>query len=292
MAEKNEVNFDQVCRIIQQKSLSGFILCDSLFVDEIVVPAHSHEQAHVTLFLEGACHETYLGKTRTLTPLSVAYFHPGESHALQVVDGPFRSFDIELNSEWLGRLLEHPIAPTALLDAQNRSIAQLAARLYGEFKEMDEVSRLAIEGLALEILAGLARASERVRTKRAPHWLGPVVEMIHDEFARSITLTELAGAAGVHPSHLAQVFREQYRCTPGEFVRRLRVERAIQRMVEPDASLSDIALAVGFSDQSHFSRVFKRATGMTPAQFRRSNLYPNSIQNTRDPYKTPTGGPA
>lgn len=290
MAAKSEINFDQVCRIVQQQSLSGFILCDSLFVNEIVVPVHSHEQAHVTLFLAGACHETYLGKTRTLTPLSVTYFHPGESHSLQVVGGPFRSFDIELSDDWVNRFLERPIAPTALLDAQNQSIAQLTARLYSEFKEMDEVSPLAIEGLALEILAGLARSSASVRTKRTPRWLGQVIELIHDEFARSLTLTELASAAGVHPSHLAQVFREHYRCTPGEFIRRVRVERAIQQMADPGASLADIALAAGFSDQSHFSRVFKRATGMTPARFRQRNLDPNSVQNTRDLSKPAPGG--
>src|SRR5262249_3361532 len=170
MAAKGETNFDQICRVVRQEKLPGFALCDSYFVDEIVVPAHSHDQTHLTLILKGACYETYLGRTRALEPLTVTYFHPGESHSLRVLSRNFRTFDIELNDDWLDRLLERPIAPTALLDAQSNSIAWLTTRLYQEFKEMDDVSGLAMEGLVLESLAALARASTRVKAKRAPHW--------------------------------------------------------------------------------------------------------------------------
>lgn len=286
MTARRQTNLDQICRIVRRQKLSGFALCDSYFVDEVVVPAHSHDQTHITLILKGACYETYLGKTRTLEPLIVTYFHPGESHALRVLNRNFRTFDIELNDDWLGRLLERPIAPAALVDNQNNSIAWLTTRLYQEFKEMDDVSGLAMEGLVLEMLAALARASKPVKTKRSPRWLRRVVETVQDEFARPLTLSELAKTAGVHPSHLAQVFREHYRCALGEFIRRIRVERAIEQMADPDASLSDISLATGFSDQSHFSRVFKRVTGMTPAQYRRLNLNTTPVQNTRESSKT------
>ncbi len=286
MADKDDINPAQLCRIVQRQSASGFTLCDSFFTREVVVPAHSHDEAHVTLVLQGACHETYLRQTHTLEPLTVTYFHPGESHTLNVLDGNFRTFDIELNDAWLDRLLERPIAPNALLGSRNHSISRLATRLYQEFREMDEVSGLAMEGLALEILADLSRSSRQSRTKRAPRWLALAVETIRDEFARTITLPELAQSAGVHPAHLAEVFRQHYQCTPGEYLRRVRVERAIELMAEPEAALAEIALAVGFSDQSHFSRVFKRATGMTPARFRRLNFDPHPVPGARESFKT------
>jgi AraC family transcriptional regulator len=73
---------------------------------------------------------------------------------------------------------------------------------------------------------------------------------------------------GVHPVYLASEFRKHFGCTIGEYVRKLRVEFACRRISESDSPLSDIAIAAGFSHQSHFSRTFKAVTGMTPAGYR------------------------
>ncbi|MGH9838293.1 MAG: helix-turn-helix domain-containing protein [Blastocatellia bacterium] len=257
MAGKSESNPEQSIWTIERRRVSDFILTESACVKETVVPAHSHGESHVTVVLEGVCRETYLGRTRELAPMTVIYTTPGEPHSIRLFGDRFRTFDLELNNDWMARLLERPIAPTALLDAQSGLIAWLAARLYKEFRLMDELSPLAIEGLALEMMADLARSATRAGTKKAPHWLRQVVELIHDEFARSIPLSELATTAGVHPSHLAEVFRERYHCTPGEFIRQTRIKAAIRQMADPDLPLAGISLATGFSDQSHFSRVFK-----------------------------------
>lgn len=286
MADKGEIDSEQFFRLVQQTALPGFTLTESVSKKDFTVPAHLHEETHITLMLEGNCQETYMGRARELAPLKALYFHPGESHSLRVFDEPIRTFDIELDSHWLDRLLERPVAPTALLDTESHSISWLVARLYKEFKEADDVSQLAMEGLALEMLADLARASRQVKTKREPRWLHRVVEIVRDEFARPLALSELARTVDVHPTHLAEVFRQHYQCTLGEFIRRTRVEQAIRQMADHRASLADISLAAGFSDQSHFSRVFKRITGMTPAQFRHLHFSTNPVQNTRESCKT------
>jgi len=72
----------------------------------------------------------------------------------------------------------------------------------------------------------------------------------------------------VHASHLARVFRKFKGCTIGDYVRGLRVQHASRRISDSEDSLADIALAAGFSDQSHLSRTFKQHTGMQPRQFR------------------------
>jgi AraC family transcriptional regulator len=72
----------------------------------------------------------------------------------------------------------------------------------------------------------------------------------------------------VHRGHLARMFRRYYRTTPGEYVRRLRVERACQELKRTNRPLADVAAALGFFDQSHFSGVFRRHTGLTPREYR------------------------
>jgi AraC-like DNA-binding protein len=68
---------------------------------------------------------------------------------------------------------------------------------------------------------------------------------------------------------LARAFRRRYHCTMGDYVRRQRIERAKQQLRNSRARLAEIAAANGFADQSHFSRLFRHYTGMTPSHFRR-----------------------
>ena len=81
-------------------------------------------------------------------------------------------------------------------------------------------------------------------------------------------LMSVAAAVEVHPSHLARVFRKFYGCTLGDFLRRVRLEHAVQALSRQEKSLAEVALAAGFCDQSHLTRAFKSHLGMTPAKFR------------------------
>jgi AraC family transcriptional regulator len=69
---------------------------------------------------------------------------------------------------------------------------------------------------------------------------------------------------------LARGFRKAYGRSVGAYLRWLRVARAARELAETDAPLAEIALAAGFADQSHFSNVFRRETGLSPSAFRRA----------------------
>ena len=133
---------------------------------------------------------------------------------------------------------------------------------------MDEASPLTIEGLFLEMLAEASRCSTNVAERHIPPWLKEVKEIIDVNFADNLTIAGMAETVGVHPVHLATVFRKHYHCTIGEYTRQRRVEYASRRLSLSEGTLVEIALAAGFSDQSHFSRTFKHFTGLSPARFR------------------------
>jgi AraC family transcriptional regulator len=145
----------------------------------------------------------------------------------------------------------------------------LAWRLLAELGHHDSAAPVAIEGLLLEILAAAARERELRIGGGVPRWVTEARDYLHDARAAG-SLGELAEAVGVHPATLARGFRRAYGCSVGAYLRWLRVARAARRLADSDAPLAEIALAAGFADQSHFSNVFRKETGLSPSAFRRA----------------------
>ena len=104
---------------------------------------------------------------------------------------------------------------------------------------------------------------------RAPDWLKRARQMVETRFLEPLSLADIASAVGVHLVHLSREFHRYNQCTVGELIRRRRVEHACHLLVHTDVSLAEIALSCCFSDQSHFSMMFKRHMGITPAKFRK-----------------------
>jgi AraC-like DNA-binding protein len=87
---------------------------------------------------------------------------------------------------------------------------------------MDSFSRLSIEGLVLELLAEASRNKIGADEKGVPRYLLDAKDFLHDNFAESFLLEDVAKIAGVHAVHLSRVFRKIFGRTIGEYVRRLR----------------------------------------------------------------------
>ena len=99
------------------------------------------------------------------------------------------------------------------------------------------------------------------------------VERAHDlieaEFDRTIHLAELASTCNLSQSQLLRSFKMQYGTSPHQFLLTRRIAEAKKRLLARDCGpLAQISAELGFADQSHFTRLFSRATGVTPNQFR------------------------
>ncbi len=116
------------------------------------------------------------------------------------------------------------------------------------------------------------RASSSSRVQPLPKWrLRRVQEHVAAHMAEPLRLAELAAAAGLSRMHFAAQFRAATGSRPHDYLLTRRIERAMAVMVGVNMPLAELALAVGFQSQSHFSTVFKRFTGQTPAAWRRAN---------------------
>lgn len=87
------------------------------------------------------------------------------------------------------------------------------------------------------------------------------------QLGADLSLNQLAAAANVSPFHFARLFKNTTGIAPHQFVLRLRLERAKRLIAAGQLSLTEIALAVGFFDQAHFTNVFRRTFGLTPKAF-------------------------
>jgi AraC family transcriptional regulator len=203
-------------------------------------------------------------------PLSVGFNPPDEEHSNLIHDTGARFLIVEVSPTWLQRISNYSGILRRSFIFQAEQLKHIGSRLYQEAQQVDAVSQLAIEGLLFEVVAETSRLDARRKPDRHPRWLAQVRELIHAQFADSLTITAIAQTVGIHPVHLSRVFRIHHQCTIGDYVRRLRIDLVCRELSTDSASLAEIACKAGFYDQGHLSRVFKRLTGMTPTQYRNS----------------------
>jgi AraC family transcriptional regulator len=220
--------------------------------------------------LQGAFTEMWRGGSIACTSSTLKITPAGERHCNQFSRGDVRGLLIEADDAQVGAIRPHSAVLDERMSFQGGLVSGMARRVYDEMRRMDAASPLAIEGLLLELVASASRVQEQNGRRERPRWLEDARDRIHVELTTRPSLTSLAHSVGVHPVTLARAFRRAFGCTVGEYVRNLRVERAARRLADTDLSLAEIALAEGFSDQSHFSNLFRRHTGLSPFQFRRS----------------------
>jgi AraC family transcriptional regulator len=251
--------------------VSGLRLAERTYSPDFQSPSHSHPESYFCLILDGTSRQTYGSKSRVREPLTTAFYPPNEVQSELFGHTGGRIFKVEADSRWLRHFREYSVIREESVDFRGGSVAWLMSKLYYEFRRMDKTSPLVIEGLTLEIIAEASRKSATSRS-RTPRWLEQAKDILHENLADSLTLACIAELVGVHPVYLASAFRRHYHCTIGDYRRRLRVEFACREISKSHSSLAQVALAAGFANQAHFSKVFKRLIGITPAAYRDNSL--------------------
>jgi AraC-like DNA-binding protein len=127
------------------------------------------------------------------------------------------------------------------------------------------------ERLLLQVYHAYLKQKAGART-RIPAWARELKEIIQDQIDTnlSLSLKEISEELEINPAYVSREFSKYFNnLSFGEYIRKLRIEKAIDLLNRSTHSLSEIAYLTGFSDQSHFTRIFKKHTGQNPSDYRK-----------------------
>jgi len=250
---------------IRRCEAGRFVLYESTYAPATSLPRHYHEVAAMMFATRGSFAENVGQRTLECSAFDVLVRPAGEGHSNRYGDRATSCVIVNVPKdqlEWLGSAARIFDAPSTL---SRPRVAPIAHRIGEELAFDDDAAHVIVEGLVLEMIG---TASRPVNCIRPPSWLALARDFIHEHAAERVTLREIAGAANVHAASIVRAFRTHLHCSPGEYMRRVRIDNAKSELTSSDRAITEIALDAGFYDQSHFANTFRRATGMTPREWR------------------------
>ncbi len=250
-------------------------------------PVHMHEY-FVICFIESGLQSFRHRRTKHLTPPGgLILLNPGDDHTGEPVDkNGFEYRALYPTEKHMKKVVldltekDNSMPIFSKLRVDDPGIAKAVKELH--ISLINETSPIEREYNFLSVLAKLISDYTEIRPKvfkiaREKSVVKKVSDYIHDNISEKITLTELSEYAGLSRYYLLRIFRNETGMPPHSYLESLRISKA-KKLIETNLPLVQVAMELGFSDQSHFSNSFKRFTGITPRQYLNA-VHPVKHQN-------------
>jgi AraC family transcriptional regulator len=245
-------------------NIKGLLVRETEYLSKVYEGWHTHSNAHITFILTGGNREQRKSAEFEASPGKVIFYNSGEVHRNFNTAPCSKNINVEIESNFLEKYNIKEASIGAIVQA-NPDAKFLLLKIYYEMLKKDLHSGESIQMLFLNLVT----MANHLLTKEQPSWIKIIYEQINDRWAENITLDELAKAANVHPVTISKHFPKFFSCTLGEYMRKLKVEKALSMLKSTSLSLTEIAYTCGFADQSHFTHTFKQITGFLPGQYRK-----------------------
>ena len=225
---------------------------------------HRHHDLHLCIVVSGGFEQRVGSERRACAAPHVRVSPPGsESDVHFATDS--RCFLVHARG---AGAVDDVTIPERACFSSTAEVARLSRDLVDAFAQRDDHVPLHLESLTIELFANATKWRAGRVSSRPPQWLRRARELLHECYQQSIDIAALADTAVVAKTHVTRAFRTHYGCSPGEYLRALRLEQARARLVNTDMPVAHIAAETGFFDQSHLTRLFTKTYGLPPVAYR------------------------
>jgi len=249
--------------------LDGVTLTDTVY-DQGRVDWHFHEDDYFTFLLMGGMREGNRKEVYECVAGDLLFHNWQDSHYNIGSGRHTRGFHVELSDHWYERLGIPSNLTEGSMQLPDPLVKSLMYAVFKEAKLSGEGAQLGVD-VALAQLFGILGKMREARGDggtRKPDWVNRIREMLRDG-SEDWSLVRLANEVNVHPAHLSREFPRYFHTGLGDYLRLVKVHRAMTLLGDPERLLTEIAFECGFADQSHFIRSFRNYYGVTPLEYRR-----------------------
>jgi AraC family transcriptional regulator len=247
------------------------------------IPDHVHPTHTISLLTSPSATVEWTTGGRTRRATNTAghiYLLPAGTHDRLAWDAPTSRVVVTLEPQVIAKAFEETahrddFELTERWTLHDRHLTALMLAMHADVEDGAPAGRLYGETLSLAMAVYLARRygvpGQKIRRHRGGlpgHRLRLVLEYVRAHLARDLRLADLAAVAGMSPHYFTALFRQSTGQTPHHYVLAERIARAKRLLRNPTLTTLEIALAVGFADASHFTKVFRRVVGETPTRYR------------------------
>ena len=148
-----------------------------------------------------------------------------------------------------------------------------AEQIFGmNFNYLKEINNYkSVEGLAGWLAKVIVRFSDLVfdlRDVKHADAIFQAIQYINKNYSEKVSLDEVAGAVYLSPAYFSKIFKEEMKCNFNSYLNQVRIDKSKNLLLNSKFSLVEIAGMVGYEDQSYFTKVFKRISGLSPGKYR------------------------
>ncbi|MEL6812117.1 MAG: helix-turn-helix transcriptional regulator [Bacteroidota bacterium] len=228
---------------------------------------HYHENPYFMYVLNGNVLDINKKRKTTCPAGSFLLHNWNEQHMNTKESNSARGFHIEFERKWFDQKKLNVDLWEGSQLIEDPRMHSILGKLYLEFKCWDSFSEASIDLLLFQLCEQTQRRHESAMLKE-PSWIQTLKELLNEE-VENLSLGSLSNTLGVHPAHLSRAVPKYLQTTLGDYIRQQKVKKALQYLLDPNFSLTEITYICGFADQSHFTRTFKRYYHKTPKDFRK-----------------------